>query len=58
MGSTGIAERMRMLAGTYTMESVPGKGTTIRIDARVIGRLAVTISQHLSFNLHVDEGGV
>jgi hypothetical protein len=47
-----------MLAGTYTMESVPGKGTTIRIDARVIGRLAVTISQHLSFNLHVDEGGV
>ena len=31
MGLTGMAERVRMLGGRYTMESAPGKGATIYI---------------------------
>ena len=31
MGLIGIAERVRMLGGRYTMESAPGKGVTIYI---------------------------
>ena len=31
MGLVGMAERVRMLGGRYTMESAPGKGATIRV---------------------------
>ncbi|HXQ73343.1 MAG TPA: ATP-binding protein, partial [Pyrinomonadaceae bacterium] len=31
MGLIGMAERVRMLHGKYTMESAPGKGVTIYI---------------------------
>jgi signal transduction histidine kinase/streptogramin lyase len=31
LGLTGIAERARMLGGSYSIESAPGKGTTIHI---------------------------
>jgi signal transduction histidine kinase len=32
LGLTGIAERVRMLGGRYTMESAPGKGTTVCVE--------------------------
>jgi len=31
IGLTGMAERVRMLGGKYTLDSAPGKGVTIRI---------------------------
>ena len=31
IGLTGMAERMRMLGGKYTLESAPGKGVTINV---------------------------
>jgi signal transduction histidine kinase len=39
MGLIGMAERVRMLGGKYTMESAPGKGVTISvtIDSHHIG---------------------
>jgi signal transduction histidine kinase len=30
-GLTGIAERVRMLGGAHTVDSIPGKGTTVRL---------------------------
>jgi len=31
IGLTGMAERVRMLGGKYTLESAPGKGVTVRV---------------------------
>ncbi len=35
-GLAGIAERVRMLGGNYSIESVPGEGTTIYIAIGVV----------------------
>ena len=32
MGLTGMAERVRMLGGRYTVETAPGKGATIQVN--------------------------
>ncbi|MFC1925036.1 PAS domain S-box protein [Chloroflexota bacterium] len=35
LGLTGIAERVRLLGGEYTVESSPGKGTVVKVEISV-----------------------
>jgi signal transduction histidine kinase/streptogramin lyase len=36
-GLTGLAERVRMLGGVHTVDSIPGKGTTVRLTSELKG---------------------
>jgi len=35
LGLTGIAERVRLLGGEYTVESYPGKGTVVKVEISI-----------------------
>jgi signal transduction histidine kinase len=49
-GLSGIAERVRILAGTVTIESHPGRGTTLKIE------IPVPASKNETANNHIDRG--
>ena len=36
-GLTGLAERVRMLGGAHTVDSIPRKGTTVRLTIELKG---------------------
>jgi signal transduction histidine kinase len=36
-GLTGLAERARILGGTLSIDSLPDKGTTVKLNLRVRG---------------------
>ena len=36
LGLTGLAERARMLGGTFTVQSTPGRGTTLRLHIPIL----------------------